>query len=102
MPILGLFTNRCSLSAVLVLCLVACAQAPKPSGGKVRGAEYYELFQRVQDLKRQEKLADAVSLAERLATSYPDDCEIWMQLGSAYAAAKQYGAAAEAYAQAGS
>jgi tetratricopeptide (TPR) repeat protein len=91
--------RRRILSAVLVLSLLACAQAPKHQG-KVHGAEYYELFARAEELGKKGDFAGAAPLYDRLAKSYPDDTEIWNQLGAAHAAAGHFTPAAEAYSQA--
>jgi tetratricopeptide (TPR) repeat protein len=87
------------ISTVLVLGLLACAQAPT-SEGSVYGANYNELFARAQEHASKKEFAEAARLLDRLARSYPDDAEIWIKLGQARGNTKQFRAAAEAYSQA--
>jgi tetratricopeptide (TPR) repeat protein len=87
---------------VIASSLTACGQAHSMAASQVNssGADYHRQFTQAQDLAKKEKFAEAAASFERLTKSYPDDAEIWVELGRALAKAKQYRAGAEAYSQA--
>lgn len=84
----------------VVAALPACGQGTAPSSkAALRGAEYYESLEKARALADKKQSAEAAAIFDRLTHSYPDDVEVWMELGRARLAANQYREAAAAFEQ---
>jgi tetratricopeptide (TPR) repeat protein len=94
--------RRTRVALVIALSLIACERTPSTTAaqGNTRAADYYRQFTQAQDLAKKEKFADAAALYDRLTKAYPEDAEVWIELGKALAKAQQYRAAAESYSRA--
>jgi tetratricopeptide (TPR) repeat protein len=87
---------------IAVACgLAGCSQSHVTAAqSNSRGAEYFERFQRAEELAKKEQFAEAAAVYEQLTKSYADDVEIWVKLANARSRSKQFAGAAEAFSQA--